>query len=118
MSRRAASSKAGASVTAERTLVVKLSELNATFVQATTTGYRTVDSMPEAQGVVFDCPCGTHSVLVWFSGRGVPTTAPLGDKAWDATGTSLDNLSLSPSIDFPRGCWHGFVQHGDVSNAG
>lgn len=82
----------------------------------------------KAQGILFLDPLeftknggavGTSSVLVWFSGRGVPDTYE--PKArWAASGTGFADLSLHPSIDvtcgnkFP-GRWHGWVQNGVVT---
>lgn len=79
-----------------------------------------VDTLGEAQGVRFLCPhhfrlnggeVGTHSVLVWFAGRGVPDSArPL--PRWDMHGSGLADLSISPSIDLGPCDWHGWVTNG------
>lgn len=85
--------------------------------------YHFVDTLAEADGVTFLCPhcfeknhgeVGTHSVLVWFSGRpNVPTSIrPL--PRWEASGTSVDDLTISPSIDLGNGDWHGWVQNGEA----
>lgn len=58
---------------------------------------------------------GTHQVLVGFAARNVPAgTASVGkdgqDTRWIVSGTSLDDLVLTPSIQLHGGCnWHGFV---------
>jgi hypothetical protein len=76
-----------------------------------------VDSLDTAQGVRFTCPgCDGHQILVWFKDRGVPDTAEPRPR-WSVTGTSLADLTLSPSInlDVPgaTGCrWHGFITAG------
>lgn len=39
---------------------------------------------------------------------------------WTATGTSLNDITLTPSVAVgPIGseCWHGFIRNGDVTNA-
>lgn len=89
-----------------------------------------VDTPSEADYIMFLCPVcfaknggakGTHSVMVSFAGRNVPDDAGSVDadgkpSRWNVSGTSLDNLVLTPSIllDAKRkaeeGChWHGFV---------
>lgn len=79
-----------------------------------------VDELSRAHGVMFLCPAcfkansgsvGTHSVLVWFANRGVPDAATPAPR-WAMSGTSLADLTLSPSIQIP--CWHGFVTGGIV----
>lgn len=81
-------------------------------------------TLSHAQGVLFLCPkcfkenegpVGTHSVLVWFSGRGVPEYVE--PKArWGASGSSLADLTTTPSILIRGGCgWHGFITAGEVS---
>lgn len=89
-----------------------------------------VETVAEADHVEFLCPLcfeknggasGTHGVMVTFAGRNVPGEAGSRDNTgkpsrWAASGSSLDDLVLSPSIllDASRppgaGChWHGFV---------
>lgn len=84
------------------------------------------DSVEDAQGMMFLCPAcftknggpkGTHRIMVTFVDRGVPDNygshARDGSPSrWVVTGTGFHNLTLSPSVDV--GCWHGFVQNGDV----
>lgn len=89
-----------------------------------------VENLHDAHGISFLCPKsfaknggpkGTHSVYVWFAGSPVPPEighnkdgAPV---RWNASGTSIDNLVLTPSIleqgdELPadhRCGWHGFV---------
>ena len=86
--------------------------------------FRHVDSLGAAHGISFLCPksfeanhgpVGTHRCQVFFSGSPVP--AHLGKNKsgqlvrWNVSGTGLDDLSLTPSIqeedDICR--WHGFV---------
>lgn len=85
------------------------------------TAIGTVDDFASAHGVDFLCPgCfvanggeyGTHRIRVWFAGRGAPPEiTPL--PRWDASGSSLADLTLSPSI-LVR-CWHGFIRNGEVT---
>lgn len=85
--------------------------------------FHRVDTLEEAQGIWFDCPLcftanngpvGTHGVQIWFEGRNVPERLGFdgeGKKVrWNVSGSSLDDLVLTPSILLKSGCnWHGFV---------
>ena len=92
--------------------------------------FHDVATVAEADHIMFLCPLcygknggskGTHSVMVTFAGRNVPDEAGTRDAAgkpsrWNASGTTIDDLVLTPSIllDAKRppdqGChWHGFV---------
>lgn len=104
-----------------------LVELEAEFVRYTDGGgiYHPVD-LANAQGVMFLCPAcfatnggkvGTHRVLSWFRGRGVPDDAKPGPGRWEPEGSDLNDLTLRPSIDLSigDGCkWHGFVTSGSA----
>ena len=80
-----------------------------------------VTALADAQGVLFLCPAcfaahggpvGTHSILVWFAGRSVPDDATPAPR-WAASGTSIDDLTLSPSVQIEcASAWHGFVTNG------
>jgi hypothetical protein len=86
--------------------------------------FHDVATVAEADHVMFLCPLcfeknggevGTHSVMVTFAGRNVPDEAGSRGKdgkptRWSASGTSIDDLVLTPSIQLNGGCaWHGFV---------
>lgn len=92
--------------------------------------FHTVQTVGEADQILFLCPLcfaknggpkGTHSVLVTLAGRNIPDDVGSRDadgkpSRWNASGTSIDDLVLTPSIllDAKRapneGChWHGFV---------
>ena len=111
---------------------MRLRDLHATFQKATEgEGHHKVETLAEADGVMFQCPkCaqgletfdedrgrgvrGAHYVLCWFRGRVSDDLTP-GPGRWDASGTSLDDLTLSPSVHLSgaSGCqWHGWVQSG------
>lgn len=87
-------------------------------------GSEVVDHLAQAQGVWFLCPkcfqvnggkVGTHMVMCWFRDRGVPDAVTPGPARWAVSGTSLADLTLSPSIQLLGGCnWHGFVQNGAI----
>lgn len=86
--------------------------------------FQHVDAFSDAHGVRFLCPkafvknngsVGTHRVQVYFAGSPVPIHLGKNKDGqtvrWQASGNSLDNLSLTPSIqeqDDTCG-WHGFV---------
>jgi hypothetical protein len=83
-----------------------------------------VGTLAEAHGIRFLCPKsfaqhsgveGAHSVQVFFAGSPVPPHIGKNKNGqtvrWNASGRSMDDLSLTPSIqeedDICR--WHGFV---------
>lgn len=86
-------------------------------------------SVAEASGVMFLCPkcyvanngkVGTHRVLCWFVGRGVPDDIDPKPGRWNPSGTSIDDLTFvgpgAVSVLLTSGCgWHGFVRQGDAS---
>lgn len=89
--------------------------------------YVKVETLAEAQGIEFLCPLcfaqnkgevGTHGVVCWFNGRGVPDTATPGPGRWNPSGHGLDDLTFVPpgavSVQLlGGGCkWHGFVAGG------
>jgi hypothetical protein len=75
-------------------------------------------------GISFDCPCCRSSRLsVNFrnpidpEGLLAKTAWQASEPAWERSGTSFENLSLLPSIDFTAsGHWHGHLMNGEVSN--
>lgn len=88
-----------------------------------------VDTLSGADGVMFTCPkCASktfdvpenqrsgHVVICWFVGK-VPAEASPGPGRWTASGTSIEDLTLSPSVFLNgEGCgWHGWVRNGDAS---
>ncbi len=118
---------------------MRLRDLDASFVgqlSADGRSYREVDTLAEAQGVMFQCPkCaagkpieeeegrrfvrGAHSVLCWFRNRGVPDSQDPKPGRWNPSGTSLDDLTfIGPglfSIHLIGGCnWHGYVKNGNA----
>lgn len=77
-------------------------------------------------GLTFLCPhCQQTRIGVHFHDAGhtligvrEPDTLqlPAGTKLWELTGTTFDDISLSPSVDASEsGHWHGFVQHGEAA---
>jgi uncharacterized protein DUF6527 len=95
---------------------MKLRDLDAKFVHSTAQGWRDVDTFAEADGVLFDCPeCGGHKVIVFSTDAPVELAAAPNGKRWTLSGTSLDDLTIIPSIQLTSGCmWHGIVQKGEV----
>ena len=106
---------------------MKLRDLDAEFVLAApndSIGHTL--GLKEAQGVMFLCPkcfaenhgdVGTHSVVCWFRDRGVPSDRAPGPGRWDVSGTSIDDLTLNPSVHLSgAGCgWHGWIRNGDAT---
>jgi hypothetical protein len=91
--------------------------------------FQRVGMLQEAHGVRFICPksfathggkVGAHSVQVYFAGSPVPSDMGTNKDGqtvrWNASGTSLDDLSLSPSIQEQDSIcgWHGFVGNSGV----
>lgn len=86
-----------------------------------------------AQGLVMYCPCAygredarAHGLIVPFAN---PRNAPAlpADHGptrrhsdvhtrWEMSGSGLDDLTLSPSIDVGEpSCWHGYIKNGEVT---
>lgn len=102
-----------------------LLNLEPQFLQIDGLGYQYVNTLEEAQGILFVCPlcaaragsnAGVHYVLCWFRDKGVPDDVLPGPGRWLASGSSYADLTLSPSINLPgEGCgWHGWLQGGDA----
>lgn len=90
-----------------------------------------------AQGLVLWCPCGygkpeypldggrPHAIEIPFANpQGVvvvpanfgPTDRSGNKPRWSVSGTSLDDLTISPSVDVNApSCWHGFITNGEVT---
>jgi hypothetical protein len=99
---------------------VRLVDLGPQFVQiADDGGFRHVETVAEAHGARFACPCGCGvTIFVCIADRGVPEKFGQGLR-WAATGKDYSDLTLTPSIQILRpGCgWHGFITNGEVRNA-
>lgn len=123
---------------------MRLLDLDAEFVgEYHERGYRRFNHIEGAQGVLFQCPVcavgkepgeevddltgerrrffrGAHYVLCWFSNPrnapAVPADAFPRPGRWQATGETIDTLTLSPSVLLQSGCgWHGWVKNGDAA---
>lgn len=80
-----------------------------------------VDTLQEAQGIMFLCPkcfrdnngpVGTHRCPLPFAGRGVDPAK----NQWNVTGSGYADLSTTPSYLIVGGCsWHGYITNGQVS---
>lgn len=108
---------------------MKFTDLEPSFLQlirterpCNTWSFKVVETLAEADGVMFMCPThfrknggreGTHQVICWFKNKNIPAQLNPGPGRWDAKG-SLANLTLSPSVNI-EGDWHGFIQNGQVS---
>lgn len=105
---------------------MKLADLDPDFIRITKPdSYTRVAAIEQAQGVMFLCPTcfqknggdvGTHWILCWFVGRGVPDTESPGPGRWTTQGTNFENLTLNPSVLLPgEGCGaHFFVRDGMI----
>lgn len=94
---------------------MKLADLRPRLIRAPND---TVQTPAEASHIMFDCPkCRVpHAIPL----------RPAVSNGWDATGSSVADLTLSPSIQMrghggcegPVDCdWHGWIRNGEVTNA-
>ena len=75
-------------------------------------------------GVSFDCPkCErqyNHRLAVYFTNPldGGPKVWRYGveEFLWNRSGDTFETLTLSPSINWLEGHWHGFIKNGEVTN--
>ena len=124
-------------------MIAKLSDpwFEARFTTKTTnTGHRYIDTLDGADGIWLWCPCGygkpefpldggrPHAIIVSFANpinapvappdsgsqsRPDPVTGLCHPTRWTISGTGLDDLTLSPSVDVI--CWHGYITNGEIS---
>ena len=106
---------------------MKLTDLEPEFlrIKSETAIDTKIESLDDAQGVMFLCPVcfqanggnvGTHSVMCWFRDREVPDSQTPGPGRWTPSGTGFEDLSLTPSVLLPTAecAWHGWVTNGEV----
>lgn len=108
-------------------------------VQERSYRYATSPILEGAQGLWLWCPCGygkpeypldgarPHAIHVPFRNPvGAPVVPPTfgpvnkaGERPrWEVAGTSLSDLTISPSIAVGEPeCWHGWIRAGQVTNA-
>lgn len=103
---------------------MKLTDLDASFIQRLENGnHRHVETIAEAQGIVFQCPecakkaerspdggyIGVHYLVLFFSNPMTPPSwaqAVHGHSGWEARGGTIAELDLSPSIGIGAGNSH------------
>lgn len=99
---------------------MKLSELQPRFLRDGGEGVMVAAStMHDAHAVAFLCPkCfadhggaeGAHELCIWFRGREER-------HCWQASGSSLADLTLAPSIQVHNPCkWHGYIRNGAIEH--
>ena len=108
---------------------MRLADLDAKFIDFNDDGTRS-DPM-HAQlgrrgvGVEFLCPkCfparslqHEHRFTIWFTNP-IDGGKAVNGVAWDRYGSTLETLSLTPSIRDVGGCkWHGYVTNGETRSA-
>lgn len=101
---------------------MNLIELYATFLYAHGNFLHHVDKIEEANGIRFLCPhcfvknngvMGTHAIMCFTPGTILGWTDRT--ERWTMKGSSLFDVSLSPSVLLITGCrWHGFVENGEI----
>ena len=112
---------------------MRLTDLEPQFLAVSAPGHwRHVDTLAEAQGILFLCPkcfaenggpVGTHAVVCWSADRGTPTEERPLPGRWALKGTGYADLTLDGEGGKSRsvlltgpGCgWHGFVTNGEIS---
>lgn len=107
--------------------MARLRDLNAQFMRVTDTGLEPVQTLAEADYVVFDCPkCGNHTEAIPFPH--VPKSK-YSQARWKPSGTGIDDLTFVPYTDekgvyhgstsvlHPEGCQaHFYVRNGETVN--
>jgi len=113
---------------------MRLSQLEGQFIRANFVdgkyyGYQHVDTIGEAQGLMFVCPgClqknggkreGVHSIVIWSRSRGIPDDISPGPGRWTLHGTNLEDLTVQgdpvgTARSIQLSCWHGFIDKGDA----
>jgi hypothetical protein len=120
---------------------MKLRDLDAAFLKyVSPSESRMVDSLAEADGVMFQCPkcameCepgeengrrffrGAHSVICWFVGK-VPDDHNPKPGRWTPSGTGIDDLTFVPGnperavsvlLTGPGCGWHGHIRSGEAT---
>jgi hypothetical protein len=106
-------------------MAIPLSKLDPHWIASSARPGSSELTIETAQGIRFLCPvcfqkhgeAGTHSVLCWFKGRGVPDGLSPGPGRWTPSGTGFADLTLAPSVNLSGpGCgWHGFLTNGMVT---
>jgi hypothetical protein len=110
---------------------MRLTELSPQFLKRTSdTSFHHVDTLAEADGILFVCPkcfkengfqrSGVHCVICWQPS--VPQTTGPAPGRWNFLGSSFDDLTLqagsSSILLLPPSCgWHGFITNGEVTGA-
>lgn len=106
---------------------MRLIELAPQFIKLTEElgSYRTDASIGDCDGLCFLCPkcfsenhgpIGTHGIICWKPH--IPQTIRPTPGRWPHTGTSFNDLTLTPSIQITGSCsWHGFIRNGEIINA-
>lgn len=104
---------------------MRLTELEPQFIKRTDdTRFREVDSIAEADGVMFVCPAclrkngnrrpGVHSIICWDPS--VPQTTDPVPGRWNLIGNGYEDLTLQAgSSSILTDCWHGFIRNGEVT---
>lgn len=74
-----------------------------------------------ADGVKFTCPgCEGHQIIIWFADRGRIPAEERPRLRWQASGDTVSDLTLTPSINLATpetmgGCvWHGYIVGGEA----
>ena len=81
-------------------------------------GQNVHDANRHGMGISFECPhCRKIRLGVFFANPvdGKLPSDDSGGKLWIRTGSTFDDLTLSPSVDASAsGHWHGFIVNGEI----
>jgi hypothetical protein len=107
---------------------MKITELNARFIRRNEQGFENVDTIAEAEGLLFVCPVcykaegnttvGAHSIICWRPS--VPQNIDPKPGRWEFVGTSLDDLTLTAAassifLTVPGCGAHFYIRNGEIA---
>lgn len=68
-------------------------------------------------GIHFLCPCGCDRLYGAFFANPLDGGPPFDQgEGWERTGDTFETLTLSPSLLFDRGHWHGWLKDGVLTS--
>ncbi|MCC6793011.1 MAG: hypothetical protein IT336_15085 [Thermomicrobiales bacterium] len=100
---------------------MKLTDLNPHWISAGGADRRDADGNPTRRrtgvGIMFDCPCGCENLCAVNFDNPIDGGSRYDHSGaiWHRTGFTYESLTLTPSINRPRGCGaHFWIRDGEV----